>query len=181
MTRLARRWLLGFALLANFAFAEPPEITDLRHDAEAGDIEAQTKLGALYVVGDGVPQSYAEGLKWLRMASDQGYASAQFLLAGMYADGKGVTKDTREAVKWFRKAAEQGDDGAQIALGVCYVTGDGVARDVPLGYAWLSVADANGNEKARVFVAALEKDLTPAQLAEGTKLARALFRKLPKK
>lgn len=181
MTRLARRWFFGFALLVNFALAEPAQITDLRRSADTGDISAQTQLGAFYVAGNGVPQDYREGAKWLRKAADQGDTTAQFLLAGMYVEGKGVPKDSSEAVKWYRKAAELGDDGAQIALGVCYVNGDGVGRDVAQGYAWLSVADANGNEKAREFVAILEKEMTAGQLAEGTKIARALFRRLPRK
>jgi TPR repeat protein len=181
MTRLARHWLFGFALLANFVFAEPAEVADLRRSAETGDISAQTQLGALYVAGEGVPQDYREAVKWLRRAADQGDSMAQFFLAGLYIEGKGVPKDSSEAVKWYRKAAEQGDDGAQIALGVCLVNGDGVGRDIAQGYAWLSVADANGNEKAREFVAALEKDMTAEQMAEGTKIARALFRRLPRK
>jgi hypothetical protein len=45
----------------------------------------------------------------------------------------------------------------------------------------LSVADANGNEKAREFVAALEKDMTAEQMTEGTKIARALYKRLPRK
>ena len=181
MTRLARRWLFGFALLANFALAEPADTADLRRSAETGDISAQTKLGAMYVVGDGVPQNYVEGLKWLRKSADEGDATAQFLLASIYVEGKGVPRDAGEAVRWYRKAAEQGDDGAQLALGVCYVNGEGVGKDLAQGFAWLSVSDTNGNEKAREFVNLLEKGMTAEQVTEGTKIARALFKRLPRK
>lgn len=179
--RLVRQWLFGFALLANFALAEPAETADLRRDAEAGDISAQTKLGALFIVGDGVPQNYLEAVKWLRKAADEGDATAQFLLANLYVEGKGVPKAASEAVRWYRKAAEQGDDGAQLALGVCYVNGDGIGRDLAQGFAWLSVSDTNGNEKAREFLGLLEKGMTPEQVTEGTKIARALFKRLPRK
>ena len=120
-------------------------------------------------------------MKWLRKSADEGDATAQFLLAGMYVEGKGVPKDASEAVKWYRKAAEQGDDGAQLSLGVCYVTGDGVGKDLAQGFAWFSISDTNGNEKAREFLATLEKEMTAEQVAEGTKIARKLFKRLPRK
>ena len=92
-----------------------------------------------------------------------------------------MPKDASEAVRWYRKAAEQGDDGAQLALGVCYVNGEGVGKDLAQGFAWLSVSDTNGNEKAREFVALLEKGMTAEQMTEGTKIARALYKRLPRK
>ena len=36
--------------------------------AEAGDAKAQTTLGWMYKEGKGVPQDYAEALKWTRKA-----------------------------------------------------------------------------------------------------------------
>ena len=58
--------------------------------------------------GQGVPQDYAEAVKWYRKAADQGYAAAQTNLGLMYAHGQGVPQDYVEAVKWYRKAADQG-------------------------------------------------------------------------
>ena len=44
--------------------------------AEQGNAKAQTALGILYQNGRGVPQDYAEGVKWYRLAAEQGYALA---------------------------------------------------------------------------------------------------------
>ena len=50
---------------------------------------AQFNLGFMYDEGQGVPQDYAEALKWYRLAAAQGFAKAQFLLGVMYAKGRG--------------------------------------------------------------------------------------------
>ena len=38
--------------------------------AEAGDARAQDNLGVMYSKGDGVPQDYAEAVKWHRRAAE---------------------------------------------------------------------------------------------------------------
>ena len=44
--------------------------------AEQGDAEAQTSLGLMYDNGKGVPQDYAEAVKWYRKAAEQGHLAA---------------------------------------------------------------------------------------------------------
>ena len=53
----------------------------------------------MYANGKGVPQDYAEAVKWYRRAAEQGDAYAQNNLGLMYANGKGVPQDYAEAVK----------------------------------------------------------------------------------
>ena len=62
----------------------------------------------MYRNGEGVPQDYAEAVKWYRLAAEQGDADAQYNLGLMYDNGNGVPQDYKEAVKWYRLAAEQG-------------------------------------------------------------------------
>ena len=81
---------------------------------------AQTELGELYDQGKGVPQDYAEAVKWYRMAAEQGYSVAQYNLGLMYANGRGVPQDLTESVRRFRIAAEQGNTKAQLFLGLMY-------------------------------------------------------------
>ena len=87
----------------------------IQERAEADDIdaEAQYELGARYVNGQGVPQSYAEAVKWYRKAAEQGDAVGQYNLGAMYSLGSGVQKDMAQATKWIRKAAEQGHEYAK--------------------------------------------------------------------
>ena len=59
-------------------------------------------------MAEGVPQNYAEALKWYRLAADQGHASAQYNLGIMYANGQGVPQDYVRAHMWFNLSAAQG-------------------------------------------------------------------------
>jgi len=43
--------------------------------AYQGDASAQSNLGLMYATGQGVPQDYAEAVRWYRRAADQGHAS----------------------------------------------------------------------------------------------------------
>ena len=45
---------------------------------------AQSEFGRMYHQGTGVAPSYAEAVKWYRLAADQGDAQAQFGLGLMY-------------------------------------------------------------------------------------------------
>ena len=88
-------------------------LKEIQTRAEQGDAGAQDKLGVMYYEGQGVPQNYAEAVKWLRKAAAQNDASAQRHLAFCYANGRGVVKDEAEAFKWDLLAAAQGDTEAK--------------------------------------------------------------------
>ena len=62
-------------------------------EAEAGDSYAQTQVGYRYLIGEGVPKSISEAVKWFRFAADQYEGRAQEALADMYAIGEGVAKN----------------------------------------------------------------------------------------
>ncbi|MDP7667987.1 MAG: tetratricopeptide repeat protein [Rhodospirillales bacterium] len=66
----------------------------------------------MYIVGQDVPQDYAEAAKWYRMAAEQGHAGAQFVLGSMYANGQGVPQDYVAAHMWFDLSAARGDEKA---------------------------------------------------------------------
>ena len=83
-------------------------IAEFHKAAQKGNIAAQHNLGYLYLIGNGVPQDYAEAVKWLRLASEQGFARAQSRLGLLYANGQGVPQDYVEAYKWFSLAAASG-------------------------------------------------------------------------
>ena len=73
----------------------------------AGHAGAQFNLGIMYSKGRGVPQDYAEAVKWSRKAADQGHAGAQFNLGVMYHNGWGVPQDYVEAHMWYNLAASR--------------------------------------------------------------------------
>ena len=72
LTRLAK------SLVAKSQEADKPGWwNQFYREAEAGDANAQYKLGLSYEYGKGVPQDYMEALKWYRKAAGQGHAAAK--------------------------------------------------------------------------------------------------------
>jgi hypothetical protein len=67
--------------------------------------------------------------------------------------------------------AQQGDIDAQYLVGFLYSRGDGVARDPVQAHLWFSLAAAQGDSFAADALAALEREMTAAQVAEARPLA----------
>jgi TPR repeat protein len=97
----------------------------------------------VYDDGDGVPQDYAEALKWYRKAADQGNASAQFNLGKMYDNGQGVPQDYVQAHLWLNLAASQ-----------------------------FSASEKEKRDHAIKYRNLVTSKMTPAQIGEAQKLAR---------
>ena len=126
-----------------------PDFAATKKDAEIGDAEAQHNLGLWYYNGQGVPQDFAEAVKWTRLAADQGYVRAQYNLGGMYDNGEGVPQDDAEAVKWYRFAADQGYVLAQYNLGLMYRLGQGVPQDDAEAVKWYRFAAVQSDTDAQ--------------------------------
>ena len=139
--------------------------------AEQGEAAAQFNLGVMYYNGEGVPQDYAEAVRWFRAAAEQGEAAAQFNLGVMYNNGEGVPENDAEAVRWFRAAAEQGEAAAQFNLGVMYDNGEGVPENEVLAYAWFNLAGAQGFEGAQEAKGQLSRRMTSEQVARAQELS----------
>jgi len=119
--------------------------------AEQGNSTAQSMLGVFYASGDGVPQNYAEALKWLRLAADQGNAHAQVLLGMIYGSGDGVIQNDAEALTWFRLASDQGDASAQSMLGKVFAEGwYSHRRDYVEAKKWYHLAADQGDATAQI-------------------------------
>ena len=121
----------------------PRRCGGIRKAADQGDAAAQYNLGVMYDNGQGVPQDYAEAVRWYRKAADQGDASAQYNLGRLYADGQGVRKDYVQALKWFN-----------------------------LAVASFPASDTANREKSIRDRDRVAAKMTPAQIAEAKRLAR---------
>ena len=140
--------------------------------ASKGDATAQFKLGYMYRYGEGVSKDAAQAVVWYRKAAEQGLTFAQSTLGDAYANGEGVPKDAAQAAVWYRKAAERGYANAQSNLGAEYSIGVGVPKDLVLAYMWRNLAAAQGDDIGKTARDALEKSMTPAQIAEAQKMSR---------
>jgi len=85
--------------------------------AEEGSARAQSRVGFMYHVGEGIQQNYDEAVTWYRRAVEQGYSTAQLNLGVMYSKGEGVPKDKVQALMWFDLAAAQGSKLADANRG----------------------------------------------------------------
>lgn len=121
----------------------PAEIQQL---AGQGDAEAQSKLGALYYLGDEIEKDYSKAFYWVKKSADQGYVDGQMSTGGFYYVGKGVRQDYTEAAKWYKKAASQNDDRAQFVLGIMYEEGEGVRQNKTTAKEWYGKSCDNGNQ-----------------------------------
>jgi TPR repeat protein len=120
-------------------------------------------------------QDHAAALEAWRPMAEKGSSAAQLFLGFMHARGQGVTQDDRAAAEWYRRAAEQDNMLAQIRLAVMYRRGQGVSQDPVAAHLWASLATRDEKHLRNVATAlrrAVEKDMTPEQIAEAEQLRR---------
>jgi hypothetical protein len=88
----------------------------LRKLADAGDADAQWRMGVRYHTGSGVRQDDAQAVQWFLRAAEQGHVGAQATLGAYYLAGRGVPQDLSRAYFWSRLALAQGDDTSKPRL-----------------------------------------------------------------
>lgn len=108
--------------------------------AQAGDADAQNKVGEIYANGKGVTQDYSEARKWFRKAAKKGNNEAWKNIGWTYAFGQGVPRNYLKAFYWFRKSAEHGNVEAQFYLGLFFETGRGVDKNPKEAKKWYEKA-----------------------------------------
>jgi TPR repeat protein len=65
-----------------------PAVSAVEEAAEKGDSSSQARLGDLYADGTGVPQNYAEAIRWYCRAAAQGFAPAASRLYALGIAGR---------------------------------------------------------------------------------------------
>jgi hypothetical protein len=119
--------------------------------AQAGDVEAQAKLGEIYLHGRGGPMDLEKAAKWLTLAAEQGNSRAKGQLAYMYYTTESV-RDATKASGWALKGALEKDPLSQAVLGRMYYFGDGVAKNPKEAERWLKLSAGQGNTYAMSFL-----------------------------
>ena len=146
-------------------------VTILRPLSEKGDANASAELGALYMVGKGVPRDAKEALRLTKLAADNGSTTAQFNLGSIYLDGQITTKNYNEAMKWFLAAAGKGLAAAQVGVASMFYNGEGVTKNYTEAAKWMILAAEQGDTDAQMNLGGmyalghgLEKDLSRAYM-----------------
>jgi S1-C subfamily serine protease len=141
--------------------------------ADQGLASAQFNLGIIYANNRGILRNDAEAARWYRLAAEQGHAEAQYNLGIFYTNGQGLPQSYAEAARWYRLAADQGLASAQYNLGIIYANGRGMPQNDIEAYKWFSLAAAQSHSRAANNRDIVRAKMTPAQIAEGQRLAAA--------
>jgi TPR repeat protein len=143
-----------------------------RKAAAQGCAEAHVEIGKCYFQGRGVPKDEIQGHHWFSLAATMGDVRAESYIAHCFQVGKPVKKDYAEAIKWYTLAADKGCDIAQNNLGSMYNHGEGVSKDLIVAYKWFNLSAGQGNELGLQNRDAIERIMTPDQIAEAQHLCR---------
>jgi hypothetical protein len=136
----------------NNASSGTPELPDLIA-AEAGNIDAQFRLGIAYATGRGVPRDDRQAIAWFEKAATGGHQGA---VQQLNSFGKSSIALSRTPELPDLSAADAGNIDAQFRVGIAYATGRGVPRDDPQAIAWFRKAAAGGHQGAKLQLQFLE-------------------------
>ncbi|MCL2377680.1 MAG: toll/interleukin-1 receptor domain-containing protein [Defluviitaleaceae bacterium] len=120
-----------------------------RKAAEQGHSGAQTTLGVMYILGQGVEENPERATYWYKRAAVQGNAIAQGNLGISYFTGQGVDQCSRQAEFWFRTSAEQNNYMAQVNLAWMYENGHIGPPSLERSFYWNRRAARLGNITAQ--------------------------------
>lgn len=127
----------------------PAGIDELIQAADAGDANAQVRLGRAFAHGEGVATDVGRAYQYYRRAADQG-SPIGLLNAGLYLmQGRGCPKDERLAAQFFRQSAELGVIRGQYEFAKLLQTGRGIPKDAALALHYFKLAADRGNRDAQ--------------------------------
>ncbi len=135
--------------------AEVREFLETKSKAEAGNVDAQYKLGGMFAKGAGTAKDDASAVLWYRKVAEQNDPRGQSMLGVMYTNARGVPRDYAIALKWFHKAAEQNSAHAQYNLGHMYGAGKGVPQDDTKSAEWYRKAAEQNDVNSQRILGAL--------------------------
>lgn len=137
-------------------------IRDIKRKADAGDAEAQYRLGFMYRYSPHMERDFREAFNWLTKSAEQGNQHAQHSLGQMYHEGLGGgTRAGRDekAVEWYLKAAGQGNRNAYYSLGFCHFHGKcSLPQNHEEGIKWFIKAAETGHTSAQYTLATAHHD-----------------------
>ncbi|MDV4166560.1 tetratricopeptide repeat protein [Rhodovulum sp. FJ3] len=138
--------------------------------AEAGDAEAQFRLGNMHFYGRGVPKDVGKAAEWWKLSAERENPKAWLRLAKLYYDGDGVKKDVFEAFELARKAAREGKIADHYLLGDMYEEGAGTYQNYVSAYMWFNISCAKGASLGCLRRDEIAKVLPVGLLTQGQEL-----------
>ena len=121
-----------------------------RKAAEAGNAEAQARLGCQYAAALGTTADYKAAEHWFAAAAEQDNAAGAFGLGLLYAGAYLGAPDEEKASIWLDKAATRGNAAAKMSLAMLLLNGKGLPAD-PERAAKLLREAASANQTEAMF------------------------------
>ena len=137
-----------------------------RSAAEAGDPEAQSLLGRMYLDGEGVEQSDKKAFKWISLAAEQNEPYALDYLGYMYYEGRGVEQSFEKALDCFMKSAEEGNPEGAFNAGSMYLQGEGTDKNLSKAEEYFLIAADSSDSMALTELAKIYLETDSARIPE---------------
>ena len=96
------------------------KVEELRQRAEAGNVNAMTRLSFAYEKGEGVQQDLAAHFQWAKRAADLDDACGLTLVAAHRLEGEGTTKNVSAGLIELGEAGGLGSENACFVLANAY-------------------------------------------------------------
>lgn len=152
-TFMTGRFLTARGGIAGPSAGESEKAWVTRLSAEAGDADAMTFLGVMYLRGrEGLPEDAAQAMAWFEKAAGAGDNRGAYNLGICHKAGVAGEPNPAEAYTWFLAAAERGMADAQEEIGFAHMLGRGAPRDLDAAEAWFAKAANQGSANAAMQV-----------------------------
>jgi TPR repeat protein len=138
--------LLAYSVL-DYGSAFPP----LLSLAQEGTRDAQTRVGIMYLHGEGVPVDLREAVKWLRSAGEAGSSEAYLELAEALKQ-LGNPNDYQEALYWLSEAAKRNVGEANALIGEMHLFGQGTNQSYVEALSWFQRGADSYDPKAFLYL-----------------------------
>jgi len=139
--------------------------------ARAEDPRALYALARAFDLGEDVAPDPKRAIVLYKAAALAGYPAAQVAMGTYFYEGKQVPKDDATARRWFETAAAKSDPDGVFNLAAMVARGEGGGKDLPRAWAGLRRAATLGHPTAPRALAALERQMTPAEKQAAAVLA----------
>jgi len=158
---------LGKLIIADPKLGSPKEAAGyFRSAAEAGDPEAQSLLGRMYLDGEGVEQSDKKAFKWISLAAEQDEPYALDYLGYMHYEGKGTEQSFEKALDCFVRSAEEGNPEGAFNAASMYLQGESTDIDLSKAEEYFLMAADSGDPMALTELAKIYLKTDSARIPE---------------
>ncbi|NHO32466.1 SEL1-like repeat protein [Acetobacter fallax] len=97
-------WQLALCLMTSPKVEADKVVSLLMQAAEGGIVDAQAKLGEIFVNGHYVTRNIRKAITFLRSAGESGHLGSTLLLTVLFEGGHGINKNINESKYWLKKA-----------------------------------------------------------------------------